>query len=125
MRQRRAIPLLAKVAKEGWLRHQQKNGRRPTKKGADGVVNLEEFCRTDHPCASRHPSFSRRGIRLVLALMLLFASTSIALVQSTPEAPEEEPAWVCPMHTDYTMDIAGKCPRCGMELVHAAPPTKD
>jgi hypothetical protein len=25
------------------------------------------------------------------------------------------------MHPDYTMDIAGKCPRCGMDLVRAAP----
>jgi len=25
------------------------------------------------------------------------------------------------MHGDYTMDVAGKCPRCGMDLVHAAP----
>jgi len=25
------------------------------------------------------------------------------------------------MHGDYTMDIAGKCPRCGMDLVRAAP----
>ena len=34
---------------------------------------------------------------------------------------EEETAWVCPMHPDYTMDNAGKCPRCGMDLVRAAP----
>jgi Heavy metal binding domain len=25
------------------------------------------------------------------------------------------------MHGDYTMDVAGKCPRCGMDLVRAAP----
>ncbi len=25
------------------------------------------------------------------------------------------------MHGDYTMEIAGKCPRCGMDLVRAAP----
>ena len=25
------------------------------------------------------------------------------------------------MHADYTMDLAGKCPRCGMDLVRAAP----
>jgi hypothetical protein len=25
------------------------------------------------------------------------------------------------MHADYTLDIAGKCPRCGMDLVRAAP----
>ena len=32
-----------------------------------------------------------------------------------------ETAWVCPMHPDYTMEVAGNCPRCGMALVHAAP----
>jgi hypothetical protein len=37
------------------------------------------------------------------------------------KTPEEDTAWVCPMHADYTMDVAGKCPRCGMDLVHAAP----
>jgi hypothetical protein len=29
--------------------------------------------------------------------------------------------WVCPMHSDYTADVLGTCPRCGMALVHAAP----
>src|ERR1700676_5080997 len=55
---------------------------------------------------------------LSLAL-LLAASSSIAFFQGS--APEQESAWVCPMHADYTMDIAGKCPRCGMDLVRAAP----
>src|SRR6266404_2352255 len=40
---------------------------------------------------------------------------------SVQAPPEEETAWVCPMHGDYTMEIAGKCPRCGMDLVRAAP----
>ena len=26
--------------------------------------------------------------------------------------------WVCPMHSDYTADGQGTCPRCGMALVH-------
>ena len=30
-------------------------------------------------------------------------------------------AFVCPMHPDYTLDIAGSCPRCGMALVRGAP----
>jgi hypothetical protein len=30
-------------------------------------------------------------------------------------------AFVCPMHPDYTLDIAGTCPRCGMALVRATP----
>src|SRR6266581_1535356 len=60
----------------------------------------------------------------IVVVAILAASTSIALMQSPAAAPEkevEETAWVCPMHPDYTMDIAGKCPRCGMALVRAAP----
>ena len=34
---------------------------------------------------------------------------------------EDTTAWVCPMHSDYTADAKGTCPRCGMALVHAAP----
>jgi len=33
----------------------------------------------------------------------------------------ETTAFVCPMHPDYTLDIAGTCPRCGMALVRATP----
>src|SRR5436190_7846674 len=64
----------------------------------------------------------------IAVLALVTASTSIALVQTPAPAPPPgnnvdnvETAWVCPMHADYTMDIAGKCPRCGMALVRAAP----
>jgi len=55
----------------------------------------------------------------IVTLLLIAASSSMALLQ-TPAA-EEDTAWVCPMHGDYTMDVAGKCPRCGMDLVRAAP----
>jgi hypothetical protein len=55
----------------------------------------------------------------IVTLLLIAASSSMALLQ-TP-APEEDTAWVCPMHGDYTMDVPGKCPRCGMDLVRAAP----
>jgi Heavy metal binding domain len=57
----------------------------------------------------------------VLLILALLASTALALMQTPALAPEQEAAWVCPMHADYTMDIAGKCPRCGMALVRAAP----
>ncbi|HWF11798.1 MAG TPA: heavy metal-binding domain-containing protein [Bryobacteraceae bacterium] len=50
---------------------------------------------------------------------LLAAGLFPAFAQEPP--PDEEAAWVCPMHGDYTMNVAGKCPRCGMDLVHAAP----
>ncbi len=62
---------------------------------------------------------------LIAALLMVAAATGIAFFQSpAPEAAaalDEETAWVCPMHTDYTMDVPGKCPRCGMDLVRAAP----
>jgi hypothetical protein len=31
------------------------------------------------------------------------------------------PAFVCPMHPEYTGDVPGTCPRCGMALVKATP----
>src|SRR6185436_21132881 len=58
---------------------------------------------------------------------LVAASTSLAVMQTpAPAQPAQnaaytETAWVCPMHLDYTLDIEGKCPRCGMALVRAAP----
>jgi len=69
-----------------------------------------------------------RRTRIISALMLLavasLASLSAALIQNTPQAParsaNEETAYLCPMHPDYTVDIEGKCPRCGMALVRAA-----
>jgi len=56
--------------------------------------------------------------------LLLASSISAALLQSVPKAPvqsaNDETAFLCPMHPDYTLDVAGKCPRCGMALVRAA-----
>ncbi len=66
---------------------------------------------------------------LILAL-LIAVSSAVAFFQgpSVPSsltgnnlAPDEETAWVCPMHPEYTTDVAGVCPRCGMKLVSAAP----
>jgi Heavy metal binding domain len=66
---------------------------------------------------------SRTWIAFVLVLLLTSALTA-ALLQTAPQAPaqsaNEETAYLCPMHPDYTMDVAGKCPRCGMALVRAA-----
>jgi hypothetical protein len=65
--------------------------------------------------------------RRTLPAMLIFASLALLLASSASiaffqdPAPDQEIAWVCPMHPDYTMDISGKCPRCGMDLVRAAP----
>src|SRR5437763_11793394 len=55
----------------------------------------------------------------ILSALLLAATSGLALIQA-PQ-PEEDTAWVCPMHSDYTQEVEGKCPRCGMDLVRAAP----
>ena len=56
--------------------------------------------------------------------MALASSLSAALLQNSPQAParsaNEETAFLCPMHPDFTLDVEGKCPRCGMALVRAA-----
>jgi hypothetical protein len=62
--------------------------------------------------------FTKLKIALGAMLLLVSASVAVAFFQT---AAEEETAWVCPMHGDYTTETAGKCPRCGMDLVHAAP----
>ena len=58
-----------------------------------------------------------RKVLLGVCLCILFVST----IPSISEEADTDTAWVCPMHADYTMDVAGKCPRCGMDLVRAAP----
>jgi hypothetical protein len=35
--------------------------------------------------------------------------------------PDDETAYMCPMHPDYTSDKPGKCPRCNMNLVLGTP----
>src|SRR5690349_8132341 len=62
---------------------------------------------------------ARFNLPATLIAAVFLAGTGSRAFQ-TPAA-EEETAWVCPMHPDYTMEVAGKCPRCGMALVHAAP----
>jgi hypothetical protein len=54
---------------------------------------------------------------VVLFVALVAAVSAVAFFQT----PEEETAWVCPMHPDHTSDAASTCPRCGMKLVRAAP----
>jgi rRNA maturation protein Nop10 len=56
-----------------------------------------------------------------MALRAILVTLLLLLPLAFTQAPEEETAFVCPMHPDYTMDVAGKCPRCGMDLVRAAP----
>ena len=54
------------------------------------------------------------------AILLLFSGLFASARQAAPTALDTT-AFVCPMHPDYTLDIAGTCPRCGMALVRATP----
>jgi catechol 2,3-dioxygenase-like lactoylglutathione lyase family enzyme len=58
-------------------------------------------------------------IAAILVIAWLFAGTASRAFQVP--GPDDETAWVCPMHPDYTTEVPGQCPRCGMNLVHAAP----
>ena len=53
--------------------------------------------------------------RFAVLLVAILTATAIVGTQDT------DTAWVCPMHSDYTSEVQGTCPRCGMALVHAAP----
>jgi len=72
----------------------------------------------------------RRHPRAAVALFVLalWAASLTALSQDqlrpTPQssaAPDEEVAYVCPMHPDQTSQVAGTCPKCGMTLIKATP----
>jgi hypothetical protein len=72
-------------------------------------------------------TFDRRDLMRGLALGA-FASTglfkSLAHAQelaAVQDPPDEEIAWVCPMHPDYTSTTPGACPRCGMTLIQTKP----
>src|SRR5215471_2892764 len=58
----------------------------------------------------------RIGRMVVALLVAMLAAPAIVGTQD-----EDTTAWVCPMHSDYTSEAQGTCPRCGMALVHAAP----
>ena len=76
-------------------------------------------CQTTESLAETGDNVKRIPILAAMAL-LVAAAVSLARVQDRPPSEAEETAWVCPMHTDYTMEVSGKCPRCGMDLVRAA-----
>jgi hypothetical protein len=64
---------------------------------------------------------SRATVILCLALLAGLLVNAQQGRNMTPDADLEASAFVCPMHPDYTLDIAGRCPRCGMPLVRATP----
>lgn len=67
-------------------------------------------------------TLNRRQLLRALTAGALGAS---AFFQTRParakDAPDEEIAWVCPMHASYTSTTAGTCPICGMRLVQTRP----
>ena len=57
---------------------------------------------------------------VVCLLVTLYVQAQQSPASSTP-SDADATAFLCPMHPDYTLDIAGTCPRCGMALVRGAP----
>src|SRR5215471_8133570 len=60
-----------------------------------------------------------RRARIASLIALFVAIAAAPAIVGTQD--EDTTAWVCPMHSDYTSEAQGTCPRCGMALVHAAP----
>jgi len=52
---------------------------------------------------------------------VLLCALCVFAVPSISEKTDSDTPWVYRIHSDFTMDLAGKCPRCGMDLVRAAP----
>jgi P-type Cu+ transporter len=63
---------------------------------------------------------TRRAL-IVSGAVVAFVASLLLNAQQNATADLEATAFVCPMHPDYTLDIAGTCPRCGMALVRATP----
>ena len=81
---------------------------------------------------SRLTPRSRLTTGIVLVLLVAAATTVAIVRRSAPPVteiemgppildPDEEVAYVCPIHPDYTTEIGGTCPRDGMMLVEANP----
>jgi hypothetical protein len=62
-----------------------------------------------------------RRLTIGLGVVAAFVASLFLNAQQNATADLEATAFVCPMHPDYTLDIAGTCPRCGMALVRATP----
>src|SRR3989442_11437149 len=78
-------------------------------------------CRGLDPACMRAMQRARTADMKLASIIVLCLCAFVVPTLLSQEPVDEETAWVCPMHADYTMDAAGKCPRCGMDLVRAAP----
>ena len=82
-----------------------------------------------HARTGRDPVFGldrRQLIRRLLASALagpalLGLPAHAQLPVPLRDPPDEEIAWVCPMHPSYTSNTAGTCPICGMRLIQTRP----
>ena len=59
---------------------------------------------------------------IVSALVLTLALSSCSTQEEKSKKNESKssslkPIYSCPMHPEITSDVAGNCPKCGMELV--------
>jgi hypothetical protein len=64
----------------------------------------------------------RRLAASALAGRILFAGSARAREEGPlDDPPDEEIAWVCPMHPSFTSTTAGACPICGMLLIQTRP----
>src|ERR1700679_1629147 len=75
------------------------------------------------PTRNKEPGVALDRRELIRGLLLsAFAASIFFDHPAHPQLrPDDQVAWVCPMHSDYTSPIAGVCPLCGMTLVEARP----
>jgi hypothetical protein len=59
--------------------------------------------------------------RRVLAGLLVSVVAAAREPEPQQDPPDEEIAWVCPMHPSYTSTASGTCPICGMSLIQTRP----
>jgi hypothetical protein len=64
---------------------------------------------------------NRRHVLRALTAGALAGPAFFASPARAKDAPDEEIAWVCPMHASYTSTVSGTCPICGMALVQTRP----
>jgi len=55
---------------------------------------------------------------LLLSGLLLFASCSDQKQKIAKAQVETDVKYTCPMHPEVVQNSPGKCPKCGMEMVH-------
>jgi heavy metal-binding protein len=68
-------------------------------------------------------SLDRRQLIAGLLSGVLSPPALLAAEEPGPlrDPPDEETAWVCPMHPSYTTTVSGTCPICGMTLIQTRP----